>query len=249
MSQDLVVFNEEKIALIKEMFCKNATKAEFELFIQMAKKLDLDPICKQIYFIKFGDKMTIVVGIDGYRSIAERTGMYMPGREPTFVYDKAGNLLSATAYVKKWSDRDRQWHEVGATAMLAEYDTGKNQWVKGKHFMLAKTAESLALRKAFPTFLAGTNTQEEMDKVIDIESNARPHNKPQELTIKPKMMSSQDAVKIMDIIGDDAEYVAKILNHYNVKGLGEIPESEVNIIVERATVYSQKRLDMEMANA
>ncbi len=252
MSNELVVFDEEKIALVKEMFCKNATKAEFELFITMAKKLQLDPICRQIYFIKFGSQMSIVVGIDGYRSIAERTGHYMPGRESSFVYDEKGGLVSCTSYAKKWSDLDKQWHEIAATAFLSEYDTGKNQWAKGKHYMLAKTAEALAIRKGFPSQLAGTNTQEEMEKaIIDVESSRSNTNslstssKLVEETKGPLMGISED-IKLNDLIGDDLDYKQKIFAFYKVKNFTEIELKHYDVILSKVNAHNEERLKKEM---
>lgn len=242
MSNDVVVFDEEKIGIIKEMFCKNATKAEFELFIHMAKRLQLDPICKQIYFIKFGQKMSIVVGIDGYRAIAERTGTYMPGREPSFNYDKDGKIFSCTAYVKKFGP-DKQWHEVAASAILSEYDTNQNQWAKGKHYMLAKTAEALALRKGWPSQLAGTHTEDEMDKaIIDVESSK---------TRQPTMaiidlISEEDTAKIEAMLGDDEDYRKRILNFYKVKSFRDVHAEELTTILERVAIHNQERLKTEM---
>jgi len=177
-SNGLVEFNSEKLQLIKSMFAKDATDMEFNLFISMAKRLQLDPVIKQIYFVKFGGKMSIIVGIDGYRLIADRTGKYMPGKETTYTYDTEGKLFSATSYVKKLGP-DHQWHEFGSTAIRSEYDTGINQWKKGCHYMLAKCAESLALRRGWPSEYSGTHSEEEMDKarlestgVIDIPANS-----------------------------------------------------------------------------
>lgn len=255
MSQDLITFDEEKIALIKDMFCKNATKSEFELFIAMAKRLQLDPVCKQIYFIKYGTQMTIVVGIDGYRSIADRTGTYMPGREPTFNYDKNGNLLSATSYVKKWSAHDKQWHEIAATAFLAEYDTGKNQWAKGKHYMLAKTAEALVIRKGWPSQLSGTNTEEEMEKVIiDVQSNLNKSTGEIEHKSEPLMGMSED-LQLMSLIGDDIDYRNRIFQGYSkalgkeVKTFMDIPAKDFEAIKKKITAHNEERVNMEMANA
>lgn len=261
MSNDLIVFDDEKIALIKEMFCKNATKAEFELFIHMAQRLQLDPTTRQIYFIKFGSQMSIVVGIDGYRAIAERSRTYMPGREPTFNYDKSGNLVSCTAYAKKWSDMDKQWHEIAATAFLNEYDTGKNQWAKGKHYMLAKTAEALMLRKGWPSSLSGTNTDDEMEKVIlDVETTRTPYQQAVKDLVEGQIRSSaisgkiedqrkisaEDAGKILTLIADDLEYKARILNFYKVSSFTDVPHSELNTILERVEVHNQERLKAEL---
>ena len=113
--------------------------------------------------------VTTQVSIDGYRLIAEKTGRYSPGKESTYTYDENKNLISATAYVKKMTS-DGTWHEVAATAFYVEY-MQKNKageltkfWANMPHIMLAKCAESLALRKAFPGELSGIYTHDEMSQ-------------------------------------------------------------------------------------
>jgi phage recombination protein Bet len=234
---DLVVFDAEKIALIKNLFCKDATDLEFDLFLTMCKRLQLDPTIKQIYFIKFGGKMSIVVGIDGYRAIADRTGKYMPGRESSFVYDKEGKLFSATSYVKKLG-ADGVWHEFGATAIRAEYDSNQNNWKKGPHYMLAKCAEALALRKGWPSEFAGTHSEEEMEKaVIDIEAK-----KPEPV----ETISIGDAIKITQLIGDDIAYRDRILAYYKVRDFIDVPVTQLGIILEKVQQHNAERLNAEL---
>ena len=197
-SSSIVEFNQEKLTLIKSMFAKDATDMEFDLFIAMSKRLQLDPVIKQIYFVKFGGKMSIIVGIDGYRLIADRTGRYMPGKESSFTYDKDGKLFSATSYVKKLGP-DGQWQEFGATAIRSEYDTGINQWKKGPHYMLAKCAEGLALRKGWPAEFSGTHTEEEMDKAcVEIDAS-------------PKRGAAHCSV-----IEDDTDYIGELKKKYSM---------------------------------
>jgi len=169
------IFDESKIELLKNTICKGSTDEEFELFIHACKRTGLDPFMRQIYAVKRWDSslkresMTIQTGIDGYRLIAERTGKYSPGREPTYQYDGEGKIISATAYVKKQTT-DGTWHEIAATAFFNEYcqrtKEGKPTrfWMQMAHTMLAKCAEALALRKAFPGDLSGLYTKEEMQQ-------------------------------------------------------------------------------------
>jgi phage recombination protein Bet len=159
-----MVFNEEQTALIKRTVAKGTTNDELALFLYTCKRTGLDPLLHQIHCVKRGDKITIQTGIDGYRLNAERTGKYAPGREPSFV-EKDGKVISATAYIKKLIAGE--WHEVAATAHFDEYAqvfNGKlgNMWQKMPHAMIAKCAEALALRKAFPAEMAGVYTDEEM---------------------------------------------------------------------------------------
>jgi phage recombination protein Bet len=164
---------ESKKELLKRTICKGATDEEFELFYHACKRTGLDPFMKQIHAVKRWNSksgredMTIQTGIDGFRLIAERTGCYSPGKEPTYNYDKDGNIISSTSYIKKRTS-DGIWHEVSATAFWQEYvsltkDGKPTQfWNKMPHLMLAKCAEALALRKAFPAELSGIYTIDEM---------------------------------------------------------------------------------------
>ncbi len=172
-----VEFTADKIELIKNTICKNSTDEELQLFLHACKRTGLDPFMKQIHAVKrrtmdngtWKETITIQTGIDGYRLIADRTGRYCPGREPTYTYDKDGRLFSATAYVKKQTS-DGTWHEVSASAFYSEYcqKNGKGEptkfWLQMGHVMLAKVAESLCLRKSFPAELSGIYTQEEMQQ-------------------------------------------------------------------------------------
>jgi len=169
-------FTPQQMDILKNTICKGVTNEEFEVFLMACVKTKLDPFMKQIYAVKrrgkkpdgtWGETMTIQTGIDGYRLIAERTECYSPGQEPTYTYDPQGKLMSATAYVKKMT-KDGTWHTVSASAYIDEYcqRTKEGQpmgmWANMPRTMLAKCAESQALRKAFPAEMSGVYTKEEM---------------------------------------------------------------------------------------
>jgi phage recombination protein Bet len=176
---EIQVFTPDKVELLKRTICRGATDDELELFLHACKRTGLDPFMRQIYAVKRKEwdadagckveKMVIQTGIDGYRLIADRTDRYMPGREPTFTYDDTGNVVSATAYVKK-RDKSGQWHEIAASALFDEYAGKKSggeptmMWASKPHIMLAKCAEALALRKSFPAEMSGVYTKEEMEQ-------------------------------------------------------------------------------------
>lgn len=177
MSKDLMIaddfFDEKQLQLIKDSFGKGLTNDEFKLFLYVAQHTKLDPMLKQIYAIKYGSNpMSIITAIDGYRIVAERTGRYCPGKSASFHYDKNGNLFSAIAYVRKMT-LDGTWHEVEGLALYSEYVQRKSDgkpnktWDTRAHGQLAKCAEALALRKAFPNDLSAIRTEDEMGKVID----------------------------------------------------------------------------------
>ena len=167
-------FTQDQIHLLKNTFCKGISDNDFMIFGHICKRTGLDPFARQIYAVARGGKMTIQTGIDGFRLIAERTGRYSPGKEPTYSYDTNGKLLNATAYIKKQT-QDGTWHEVSATAFYSEYVQVFNGvpsqfWAKMPHGQLAKCAEALALRKAFPQDMSGIYTTEEMSQADSTEN-------------------------------------------------------------------------------
>jgi phage recombination protein Bet len=171
-------FNPKQIDILKNSICKGVTNEEFEVFLMACVKTQLDPFMRQIYAVKrkakrsdgtWGETMTIQTGIDGYRLIAERTGCYAPGQEPTYGHDNEGRLQCATAYVKKQT-KDGTWHTVSASAYIEEYcqktreGNPMGMWGNMPRTMLAKCAEAQALRKAFPAEMSGVYTKEEMEQ-------------------------------------------------------------------------------------
>ena len=179
-----LTFSEDQLKLIRDTICKGADQNEFALFMYTCKHLGLNPLLRQIHAVKRWDSklqreaMAIQTGVDGYRLIAERTKKYAPGREPTFINDSNGALVSATAYVKKLVGGE--WHEVAATAYYAEYvqttKEGKpnSMWARMPHSQLAKCAETLALRRAFPNDTAGVYSDEEMEQADNPDPDAKP---------------------------------------------------------------------------
>jgi phage recombination protein Bet len=199
------MFTEEDVKTIREAYGVGATDSEFKIFMNICEQTKLNPFTKQIYFIKLNTKMTTMTSIDGLRLIAERTGKYVPGRETTYTYDKAGNLYSATSYIKKLGP-DNTWHEVPATAIFAEYKKS-GVWDKMPHVMLAKCAESLALRKAFPADLSGLYSEEEIPHT--------PKEKTETLAIQEALeLVSQEEGDALELSLDkeDAEFRTRILS-------------------------------------
>lgn len=215
-SQEMVEFDQKKLELIRNTFCKDATELEYQVFIEVCKHTRLDPVIKQIYFIKRGGKPTHQTSIDGLRLIADRTKRYVPGREPTFTYDKQGALFSATSYVKKLAS-DGTWHEVAATAIFSEYNPNQGQWGKMPHVMLAKCAEALALRRAFPADMAGVYSQEEMDQADD-EDKPKKKEQPKTTTLAgacEEVISTEEALEIESLLAaEDKQYRDDILAYY-----------------------------------
>lgn len=264
---------DKQLQLIIDTYCKGATQEEAALFSHICKRTGLDPAAKQIYAVKRKDTklgrevMTIQTGIDGYRLIAERTGCYCPGREPTYAYDKDGKLVSATSYVKKMT-RDGTWHEVAATAYYDEYAQKTAEYVDGKrtgkmnptkfwddmpHSQLSKCAEALALRKAFPTDLSGLYTKEEMNQA----SNGAEISNVKPLYIEKSTITSQQAIELSELLNQCDPEVKKnaikfVQDKFKIEMIDDLPSDEFErykaLFSTRAAEYQKKLAEAEMLN-
>lgn len=158
----------EQIALIKATIAKDATDTEFKLFMYRCENMQLDPLKPgQIHFIKYGGRAgTIVIGIDGSRARANRTGK-LKGIKRGILRDVEGKCIGAWAEVMR-SDWD---HPAREEVSLAEYKKDQANWKTMPETMIKKVAEAAALRMAFPDELGGIYIEEEMSdsKIQDVE--------------------------------------------------------------------------------
>lgn len=251
-------FSKEQKDIIKNTYCKNCTDDEVEVFLYICQRVRLDPMLKQIHpvvresNVKEGNNwvkvrtLTPQTSIDGFRLIAERTRRYVPGDEPAYQYDSSGNLLYATAYVKKFTD-DGTWHTIPARAYYAEYVQGfKNKqtgvmevgkfWKQMPHLMLGKCAEALALRKAFPAELSGVYTDDEMKQADTIEIH---ESAPNELALQTKVpliqiehSAKSEVTGLLAKLKKGSELTSKLLLKCNVKSIDQIPEEKLKVCVD-----------------
>ncbi|HEY1190452.1 MAG TPA: phage recombination protein Bet [Gemmata sp.] len=173
----LVELDEAKIALLKRTLCPDLTTDELELFAGVARRVQLDPFSKQIYAIKRKGKLTIQTGIDGFRVIAARTkeldgqdGPYWCGADgvwkDVWLDSKPPAAAKVVVYRKGCS---RPFVGVARWASYCQMYDGRPQgcWATIGDNQIAKCAEALALRKAFPADLSGLYTSEEMEQAGD----------------------------------------------------------------------------------
>lgn len=174
-------WNAAQLAALAQIGVQNAPQGDLQVFLNYAQRTGLDPFARQIYMIGrnaktqngWTTKWTIQASIDGLRIVAERSGDYAGQVGPEYcgedgvwrdtwvstkppVAARVGVLrkgFSAPLYaVAYWDEYVQTDKEGKATSM----------WASKPRLMLAKCAEALALRKAFPNDLAGLYTADEM---------------------------------------------------------------------------------------
>lgn len=171
----------EQVALLKRTICRDATDDELKLFMHVCQRTGLDPFARQIYAVKRLDKktgkatMVVQTSIDGFRLAASRSGTYAGSDDPIFDNEDEPNRATVTVYKMVQGQRC----PFTATARWKEYYPGQAQgfmWDKMPCVMLAKVAEALALRKAFPADLSGVYAKEEMDQAENGSISVKPEN-------------------------------------------------------------------------
>lgn len=185
-------------------------------------------------------QMVPVTAIGGLRAIAARTGAYRAdNRAPRIEFDPAEKshlnpLGIVKAEVSVFQKHDNEWFEIVGEAYWAEFapivdewgedDTGrrsrtgkqildpkKEGWTRMPRLMIAKCAEALALRKAWPDDLGNLYEETEIDRhsVIDLT--------PSEITEKVEVERK------LDMIGGAN---AVTIDWCDASALGRIPERE-----------------------
>jgi RecT family len=149
-------FSDQQISLIAQTVAPGASRLELAWFLYNAGRLELEPTLDQIYLIKYkADQVgEIVIGINGYRAMAESSGCYAGSDDALFEYDAPDQRVPSKATVTVWKIVQGMRVPFSASARWEEFYPGDGkigeQYRKRPHNQLAIRAESHALRKAFP---------------------------------------------------------------------------------------------------
>jgi len=204
-AESLAGLTKDQLETLRGTVAKQSTDSELQLFLTTCKRLELDPFARQVHFIKYGTGSgTTVVGIDGFRSIAARTGQMAGVKRGVIRDQKTGDILYGWCeiYRKDWT------HPAREEVPFNEYNTGKGMWFKMPETMIKKVAETAALRMAFPYVFSGVYGEEEMSRAAEEENKPTPKPKPapkerevQSDPVQSPVIFSDQILRIRDLVG------------------------------------------------
>lgn len=232
----------EQWGVLKASVCRGFSDTEAQVFAFRCQATGLSPLSGQITAFKQGGGVIPIITIDGYRSIASSID---PGYVVEIEYLSGNGWVdwipdepAAQCRAKVWrtgSDRP-----VVKAVSRKEFSGSGNPWRTMPNHMLAKVAESHALRMAYPQSLAGTYSSDEMNGqkpqeavVTDItppEPPAAPAIKPAQQTGKQQPMVTEDQLQtlagamnsVLSDIGREA-FLVGIRQAFGIQTLNQLP--------------------------
>lgn len=180
LRSDQYQWNDQQRAALAQIGIEKAGQGDQQVFMHVCQRTGLDPFSKQIYMIERGGKWTIQTAIDGFRVIASRHPEYAGQTAPQWCGDdgvwKEIWVGSKPPTAARVGILRSDWTQPAwGVALFSEFTAGNSMWKsKGAH-MLAKCAEALGFRKAFPHDLAGLMTPEEAERDDRPRGRGVPH--------------------------------------------------------------------------
>jgi len=214
-------WSDAQLSALKQLGLSNAGNGDLAFFFHQAQRTGLDPFARQIYMIERGGRYGIQTSIDGLRIVAQRSGQYAGQTTPYWcgedgvwkdVWLGKAPPLAAKIGVYRAGFSEPTW----AVARLDSYcpvgRDGKPMglWNKMPDVMLAKCAEALALRKAFPNDMSGLYTDDEMGQADVVVVAEQPKPKKVDMAlVSNKKSGNQDSAVVIDWDSIDKELEEK----------------------------------------
>ena len=160
---------------IKRFLCPNASEQELMMGLQIAKTFNLNPMKREVYFVKYGNNaMSVLVGYEVYLKRAERSKNWNGMESSSEGSVKEGTLKAVVKIFKKNWDHPLTHEVYYSEYVQTKADGSPNRfWSTKPITMIKKVAVSQALRLAFPDEFDGMPyTSDEVvdqEKIVDIQ--------------------------------------------------------------------------------
>jgi len=244
-------WSDQQLAALKQIGLANAPKAELAVFLHYSQRTGLDPFARQIYMIERGGRFTIQASIDGLRIVAQRSGEYAGQSGPYWCGEDGAwtdvwleKTPPTAAKVGVWR---KGWTEPAwGVAKFDSYNAGSPIWKKMPDTMIAKCAEALALRKAFPNDLSGIYAAEEMEQAdAPIKTMVElPVTQPKPVDTPHMIANYQDTADNIKSV-NDLELLRKVFTDYKSELDNEFPDRASNQITTLRAEIMERRSILE----
>lgn len=199
-------FNQMQLAALQQIGVDTNRPGDVAVFFHQAKRTGLDPFNREIYMITRKGKPTIQTGIDGFYKIANRASRSAGGTwgiPETLWCGEDGQWrdvwLSKQAPAAAKVTVERDGSKFTTVALTSEYKAQGPLWDKMPARMIAKCAEALGIRKAFPDDLSGLYTSEEMMQADTGQHGAGGGQQPSKFGIAGNMRAQpQQRTEVME---------------------------------------------------
>lgn len=214
---ELTGFQPAEIALIARTVAVGAPLQEVAVFLHACRQLQLDPLLRQAYWIRRKQpnnemRGTLQIGIDGFRSLADRQGSYAGSSEPIFRGSKVishrgrqGTVeITVPEYCQVITWKIVQGHKATfvGEARWDEFYPGDGEqgfmWRKMPHHQLAKCAEAQSLRKGWPAQLGGLEFSPEADAGPGVTVEELPEVQPARRRTTRENVETYDRIFVQD---------------------------------------------------
>jgi len=186
--------------------------AMVQVFATSCKLHGLSPFKKEIYLVGYNGKYSTIVGIDGLRKKADRTGK-LAGKDdakfdlmPDGTFKTAAQLkierkLPTTCTVTVYKDFSGVARAFTKTVLFSEYCPAQpsNKWATMPFNMIEKCAEAAALRMGFASETAGLHIEEETAAIKDVTIEAAA-KKPSAAIDPESLVNRLKEVKTLEVL-------------------------------------------------
>lgn len=162
----------------------HVSREHFRQFLDFCDARKLNPFCFHVYCSVRADpitgmpKMVPILGIEGARLLAHRTGEYAGNEVTIFEHDEYGNPVSATATAYRQRSgvetKDRYQAIVYMRDVYVASDERLQFYDQKPHAAMERPAEIAVLKKAFPQEFDGFNTSAEANEAYGPRQRQQP---------------------------------------------------------------------------